>query len=88
MSKIRIVNWLLTRKCNLNCSYCAITKNYENKPKEYPDISHYYKNEMPLDYILNGLKKFNTGNNLLEINSPPFCKYANGTSVNFIVFNT
>ena len=52
MSKIRIVNWLLTRRCNLNCSYCAITKNYKNKPDEYPDIYYYHKNEMDTETII------------------------------------
>ena len=55
---IRIVNWLLTRKCNLNCDYCAIVKNYPQKPKEYPDMNHYYSKEMGTDVILNGLAKF------------------------------
>jgi MoaA/NifB/PqqE/SkfB family radical SAM enzyme len=62
MSKIRIVNWLLTRKCNLDCSYCAITKNYKNKPSEYPDISHYYKNEISTEYVIEGLRKFKEHN--------------------------
>ncbi len=55
---IRIVNWLLTRKCNLNCDYCAIVRDYHEKPKEYPDMSHYIKNEMSTATILNALKKF------------------------------
>ena len=96
MSKIRIVNWLLTRKCNLNCSYCAITKNYENKPKEYPDISHYYKNEMPLDYILNGLKKFKDhnpdcfnifygGESLLRPDLPDIINYCNKENIHYTI---
>lgn len=59
---IRIVNWLLTRKCNLACSYCAIVKNYIDKPKEYPDMKHYLKNEMTTPDILEGLKKFKQHN--------------------------
>jgi len=27
MYKTKIVNWLITRKCNLNCSYCGIVDN-------------------------------------------------------------
>lgn len=47
MSKVRIVNWLLTRKCNLKCDYCAIVKNYDGMPTEcYPRMKHYYKQQM------------------------------------------
>lgn len=62
MSKIRIVNWLLTRRCNLNCSYCAITKNYKGKPNEYPNIKYYHRNEMSTEYIINGLEKIKEHN--------------------------
>ena len=62
MSKIHIVNWLLTRKCNLSCDYCAIVKDYENKPEEYPDIKHYYKNEMSTGYVLSSLDLFRQHN--------------------------
>ena len=62
MSKIRIVNWLLTRRCNLKCDYCAIVKNYENMPKEYPPMSHYIKNEMTTSHVIAGLKKFKEHN--------------------------
>jgi MoaA/NifB/PqqE/SkfB family radical SAM enzyme len=56
LSKIRISNWLLTRKCNLNCDYCAIVKNYSFKPAIYPDMSHYMKKEMSTHRVINGLK--------------------------------
>jgi len=62
MSKIHIVNWLLTRKCNLDCDYCAIVKNYRNKPEEYPDMAHYYKNEMSTNYVKSVLMKFKQHN--------------------------
>jgi len=62
MSKIRIVNWLLTRRCNLKCGYCAIVKNYKNKPPEYPDMDYYHKNEMSTEYIINCLKLFKKHN--------------------------
>jgi len=55
MNKIRIVNWLLTRRCNLKCDYCAIVKNYDGKPEEYPDMDHYIKNEMTTEQVLSGL---------------------------------
>jgi len=59
---IRIVNWLLTRKCNLDCDYCAIVKDYPGKPKEYPDMNHYHKNEMDTTTVLNALAKFQDHN--------------------------
>jgi len=62
MNKIRIVNWLLTRRCNLKCDYCAIVKNYIDKPGSYPDMSHYIKNEMDTDTVLHGLESFKIHN--------------------------
>ena len=62
MSQIRIVNWLLTRKCNLKCDYCAIVKNYENMPDEYPQMSHYIKNEMTTTDVIDGLARFKEHN--------------------------
>jgi len=62
MSKIRIVNWLLTRRCNLKCDYCAIVKNYKDMPKEYPQMSHYIKNEMTTSDVIDGLIKFKEHN--------------------------
>lgn len=62
MDKIRIVNWLLTRKCNLSCDYCAIVRDYEDKPSEYPDIKYYYKNEMSTETVIEGLRKFKLHN--------------------------
>lgn len=62
MSKIRIVNFLLTRKCNLKCDYCAIVRNYSSMPDQYPLISHYIKNEMSTETVINALRKFKVHN--------------------------
>jgi len=59
---IRIVNWLLTRKCNLTCDYCAIVKDYKNMPKVYPNMKWYHKNEMSTDDVLGGLEMFKKHN--------------------------
>ena len=59
---IRIVNWILTRKCNLSCDYCAIVKDYLGMPVEYPPMSHYLKNEMSATSIMNALAKFKQHN--------------------------
>jgi len=53
---IQIANWILTRKCNLHCDYCAIAKNTPNKPLEYPNIEYHLKHEMTTHEIINGLK--------------------------------
>lgn len=52
---IRIANWLLTRKCNLRCDYCAIVQNYTGKPILYPDMKYYHQNEMTTKDVLFGL---------------------------------
>jgi len=61
MGKVRIVNWIVTRKCNLKCSYCRIASSY-NQPKEYPPYDYYLKNEMSLDFILESLKRLKLHN--------------------------
>jgi len=96
MTKIRIVNWLLTRRCNLNCSYCAITKNYKNKPSTYPDISHYHKNEMSTEYVIKGLRKFKEhnpdcfhlfygGEPLLRPDLPDIINYCNKENIHYTI---
>ncbi len=62
MSKVRIVNWLLTRKCNLKCDYCGIVRNQPNRPGSYPNISHYIKNEMPTEVVIETLGKLKVHN--------------------------
>jgi len=59
---IRIANWLLTRRCNLRCEYCAIVQNYKNKPEKYPDMRHYYVNEMKTEHVIKGLHNLRNHN--------------------------
>jgi len=61
MDKIHIVSWLLTRRCNLKCSYCRISKGYD-QPSEYPPLSHFMRNEMTTDFILDGLSRLHNHN--------------------------
>ena len=37
---------MLTRRCNLSCSYCNIVRNYIGMPEEYKKMSDYAKNEL------------------------------------------
>lgn len=62
MNKLRIVSWFLTRRCNLQCSYCAIVRNYKGKPTEYPDMKNYHKHEMSTNEIIHTLKKIKVHN--------------------------
>jgi len=98
MSKIHIVNWLLTRKCNLSCDYCAIVRNYKNKPKEYPDMDHYIKNEMSTNYIINMLSLFKNHNSdafhifyggepLLRKDLPEIINFCNNNSIHYTIYS-
>jgi len=98
MSKIRIVNWLLTRRCNLNCDYCAIVKDYTIKPPGYPDISYYIKNEMTTDYIIKCLdlfKKHNPdhfnifygGEPLLRKDLPEIINFCNDNNIYYTIIS-
>lgn len=62
MSKVRIVNWLLTRRCPLSCDYCGIIRDGPNIPKQYPNINHYIKNEMSAETIIDALRKIKVHN--------------------------
>lgn len=54
MNKIKIANYLLTRKCNLKCDYCRIAlsrfSDYILRPNKYPDKNYYIENEMDYSY--------------------------------------
>ncbi len=64
IDKIQIVSWLLTRRCNMNCSYCKLSTNSynRNKPSEYPQLQTYYSNEMSTKYVIEGLLRFKLHN--------------------------
>jgi len=55
---IQIVNWILTRRCNLKCDYCAIVKDYHGMPEQYPKMHHYRSKEMSTETVINALKNF------------------------------
>lgn len=98
MSKIRIVNWLLTRRCNLKCDYCAITRTYKNIPEQYPYIDHYIRNEMTTERVINGLKKlklhnpnifhiFYGGEPMLRKDLPEIIKYCNENEIFYTIIS-
>ena len=98
MSQVRIVNWLLTRKCNLKCDYCGIVKNYRGMPKQYPDMNHYIKNEMPTQVIINALKAFKIhnpeafhilygGEPTLRIDLPDIINYCNENEIHYTIIS-
>lgn len=43
--KIFIANVLLTRRCNLKCSYCNIVKDYIGRPADYKKMEYLHHNE-------------------------------------------
>lgn len=43
---VHIANILVTRRCNLACSYCNIVKNYKGMPEEYKRMNQYSDSEL------------------------------------------
>jgi|GEM_PF-1413272 len=62
MDKIHIVSWLLTRRCNLRCSYCRISRDFKKRPLSYSSLKHYEQNEMSTEIVLQTLGKFKLHN--------------------------
>ncbi len=64
-TKVNIVNCLLTRKCNLKCSYCQISGNIDTplRPKEYPNSKTYFNNEKDTRWWIDTLTTFWKQNN-------------------------
>ena len=64
--KINIINCLMTRRCNLQCSYCQISGNINTplKPTDYPDASYYQnsKNEMSAEWWIEFLDRLHKHN--------------------------
>jgi len=93
---IKCVNWILTRKCNLSCDYCKISKNYINSP--YPSIDYFFKNEMSTDFIIKGLNKFKNynpncfhiflgGEPLLRKDLPDIIDYCNKNNIFYTIIS-
>jgi len=96
MDKIHIVSWLLTRRCNLRCSYCRISRDYKKRPMSYPALKDYEKNEMLTDDIkrtLRGLKVHNPdcfhifygGEPFLRRDLPDIINYCNREGIHYTI---
>lgn len=98
MDKIQIVNWLLTRRCNLKCDYCRIVKNYKSKPFQYPDMKYYIENEMSTETVISGLERlkkhnpnvfhiFYGGEPLLRKDLPDIINYCNDNQIYYTIIS-
>lgn len=79
ISKIRIANLLLTRRCNLECSYCRISAeiDYLNKPDMYPSKSEYFKRERDTRFwceFISNLYRHNSEIFLIIYGGEPFLR--------------
>jgi MoaA/NifB/PqqE/SkfB family radical SAM enzyme len=93
--KIQIVNFLLTRRCNLHCSYCRISRDYQ-RPDEYPSFDHYINNEISTTNVILFLSKlknhnpevfviFYGGEPLLRKDLPEIINYCNESQINYTI---
>lgn len=98
VDKIQIVSLLLTRKCNLSCNYCAISRNYKDKPFNYPEMAHYHRKEMSTEYVkntLSSLKKHNPdvfiliygGEPLLRKDLPEIIQHCHDIDVHYTIIS-
>jgi len=62
MDKVHIVSWLLTRRCNLHCSYCRISRDYKKRPLSYPSLKDYERREISTSSIIEALRRFKIHN--------------------------
>jgi len=93
---IKAISWLLTRKCNLKCNYCGITRNNKNSP--YPSLNYFLKNEMTTDFILKGLKYFKKHNKdifhiflggepILRSDLPTIINFCNNNNIHYTIIS-
>lgn len=91
---IKAISWILTRKCNLKCDYCGISRNKKNSP--YPNLEYFFKNEMSTEFVLKGLEWFKYhnpncfhlfygGEPLLRNDLPTIINYCNKNNIFYTI---
>ena len=96
MDKIRIVSFLLTRRCNLKCSYCRISRNYKKFPAAYPNLKYYEQHEMMTEQVIEILRKlkihnpncfmiFYGGEPFLREDLPDIINYCNREEIHYTI---
>jgi len=58
--KLQAVTYLMTRNCQLNCSYCRLSANinYDDKPEDYHSRSYFNENQLSVDQWIDMTDKF------------------------------
>jgi MoaA/NifB/PqqE/SkfB family radical SAM enzyme len=93
--KIHICSWLLTRRCNLKCSYCRISRD-PDPLATYPKLNEYLQNEMSYKDVISGLysmKQHNSdmfhifygGEPLLFPNLHKIINFCNETDIHYTI---
>lgn len=96
MDKVQIVSWLLTRRCNLHCSYCRISRDYKKAPLSYQSLKYYEINEMSGQSVIEALGKlkvhnpdafhiFYGGEPLLRSDLPDIINYCNKEGIYYTI---
>jgi MoaA/NifB/PqqE/SkfB family radical SAM enzyme len=68
MKHFKIVNLFLTRKCNLNCTYCGISKKpiknikHEEEWEDDKTINYFHRNEQSYDFWIDCITRINLYN--------------------------
>lgn len=93
MFNVQVVSYLLTRQCNMKCSYCGITKHTQGP---YPPLKHYYQNEMNTGFVIESLRRFKLhnpdffailygGEPLLRDDLARIVAYCNAVGINYTI---
>ena len=96
MDKIHIVSWILTRRCDLKCNYCRISRDYKKRPLSYPDLKYYEQHEISTESIIKTLKKFKLHNRrtfnifyggepTFRIDLPDIVNYCNREGIDYTI---
>jgi len=98
MDQVQIANILLTRRCNLTCSYCNIVRDYPDMPEDYLPMKYYAQHELTGEEwieIFSRLVKNNPNVFFVIYGGEPFVykdlwkiiKYCNNNDVSYTVIS-